>query len=863
MPAWNPWGEVMPPLGLVSPARMDWCVEAAKAQVDAKKACFLHRSTSKIGKSSRDDIKKGLDKDFKLVPAVDVVGEIGVPIKVVQDYVSAEGLRDSNCKTLPMTALLLIIYMMVGGMHYEAVKIGSAERAIKADIIENANFAWSKHFGHKGVYDVNSYADFWSWLDLGLMPALYQYGYGVSEGSNLTSVEMPFEDRPHITHHFRPIGGIRMSQVILSETPCVGDKAVLKFIEHTFSTTSCVGFIEALEEEQTERTVIQAGKIEGHPMERIEWLYAHWPKMTLDKRLRELQAGKYVDRHTLQLVLSMATFNTELSLYVVTYVSFRFSRGGAVHKRIDSVGFPSDRYEQGLPMIIVDAIFVLLMLYVAVVEVVAIIRAMCASGCKGLEMYASDAWNIVDWVSLTLFFYLCGYNYYTLRRTWILQDTVMQLDNGKVGSPEYITAVKEIFTELDYMVWSDDTFSLVASIFPVIIMLRLFKSFSAQPRLAVVTNTLYEASGELVHFMIIFLTILLTFSTMAHILFGRDMIEFRDPIPAFGSCFRVMLGDLDFHALVDAGGLVRASVWLTVFIVIMVLQMLNMLLVIVMETYSAVKAQADNMESLASTTTTVVKRLTGRVLGLRVGIVVIEECLVKKVAQLEADSGWSPEEKDTKTNPILTIDDFMDIVPGLQWEQARNIMTFAVLHFRTHSKGSKDAESENLQVQRVNHRTKRMFSLLQLILQHKGASNEASVPRIGAAEIADDLLPRQPFCSEGDFGCDSATLRALPEGCGAVRLDQIVVQDGGTGSYIEDMTPEGIPEASPRDRVQPEVVGLKEAPQGEAVLTEVDDLKDILRELTRIRQNMANMKEDVQRVGSTLEREEACKIWKC
>ena len=81
-------------------------------------------------------------------------------------------------------------------------------------IEEGATFAWSGNFGHKNaaileassllkhidersglrvrgwgiierscqVYDVNSLADFWSWLRLGFLPLLVQHSWAWSEG---------------------------------------------------------------------------------------------------------------------------------------------------------------------------------------------------------------------------------------------------------------------------------------------------------------------------------------------------------------------------------------------------------------------------------------------------------------------------------------------------------------------------------------------------------------------------------------------------------------------------------------------------------------------------------------------------------
>merc|ERR1719265_838278 len=49
------------------------------------------------------------------------------------------------------------------------------------DIMENANFAWSHAFGHKGLVDVHSFGDFWSWTRLGFIPLVVQPSWSYSE----------------------------------------------------------------------------------------------------------------------------------------------------------------------------------------------------------------------------------------------------------------------------------------------------------------------------------------------------------------------------------------------------------------------------------------------------------------------------------------------------------------------------------------------------------------------------------------------------------------------------------------------------------------------------------------------------------
>merc|ERR1719265_891946 len=128
-------------------------------------------------------------------------------------------------------------------------------------------------------------------------------------------------------------------------------------------------------------------------------------------------------------------------------------------------------------------------------------------------------------------------------------------------------------------------------------MLRLFKAFSSQPRLALVTQTLSLALVDIIHFGVVFITIFCTFCVMAIGLFGREMHEFSTFELAFSSCFLVLMGDFDYGAMFSEAR-VMGTVWFWAFQIVLVLIMLNMLLAIIMDTYSEVKDMSSDSETL-------------------------------------------------------------------------------------------------------------------------------------------------------------------------------------------------------------------------------------------------------------------------
>jgi hypothetical protein len=99
-----------------------------------------------------------------------VVLDQGVEMNVYLEFIKNELETEANCLQLPMTILLLLSFAFLATAHLGQKQIYAVEESIEFDITENANFAFAHAFGHKGLVDVNSIADFWSWMRLGFFP---------------------------------------------------------------------------------------------------------------------------------------------------------------------------------------------------------------------------------------------------------------------------------------------------------------------------------------------------------------------------------------------------------------------------------------------------------------------------------------------------------------------------------------------------------------------------------------------------------------------------------------------------------------------------------------------------------------------
>ena len=127
----------------------------------------------------------------------------------------------------------------------------------------------------------------------------------------------------------------------------------------------------------------------------------------------------------------------------------------------------------------------------------------------------------------------------------------------------------------------------------VLCLVRMFKFYRFQPRLAVVNGTLAKAGPDLFHFMLMFLTVLYGFAVITNILFGPQMQQYSSLARAFDTGFAYMnTAAPDIAKMSNVNG-IMAMVWYTSFMFLVTIVLLNVLLAILVDSYLASKEEQD------------------------------------------------------------------------------------------------------------------------------------------------------------------------------------------------------------------------------------------------------------------------------
>eukprot|EP00746_Dinoflagellata_sp_MGD_P048788 gnl/MRDRNA2_/MRDRNA2_221048_c0_seq1.p1 gnl/MRDRNA2_/MRDRNA2_221048_c0~~gnl/MRDRNA2_/MRDRNA2_221048_c0_seq1.p1 ORF type:complete len:305 (-),score=53.59 gnl/MRDRNA2_/MRDRNA2_221048_c0_seq1:91-885(-) len=224
--------------------------------------------------------------------------------------------------------------------------------------------------------------------------------------------------------------------------------------------------------------------------------------------------------------------------------------------------------------------------------------------------------------------------------------------------------------------------------------------------------TISSAAVDIIHFGLVFFLTLAIYAASALALFGQEMQEFATFPRSFRSTFLVLLGDFDLPAMEEVGrGL--AGFWFWSFQILVVNIMFNMLLAVVIDAYSAVKASTVNAETLWSQSYEIWTRYRGRAAGTRLSFYHILKVLNRNNAKNEAGM-----------YDVITAQDLCKEVEGLPVDQAQLIFTEVAHMLEKENRQEVSLEDAMEKLSKVESRANAIFRGVEIMIDT--SSNESS-----------------------------------------------------------------------------------------------------------------------------------------
>ncbi|EKX48586.1 hypothetical protein GUITHDRAFT_136691 [Guillardia theta CCMP2712] len=319
----------------------------------------------------------------------------------------------------------------------------------------------------------------------------------------------------------------------------------------------------------------------------------------------------------------------------------------------------------------------------------------------GLLAFLTDKWTLVDALNYILFVY------YIVLRISLIQMITHENNVIKVPTNRY-ELILERASAIIRMQLFGNFFNILLS------LLRCFKFYRFQPRLAIINNTIETSIPDLYHFLLMFITCLFGFAVMSHVLFGPQMKIFATLGDALGTGWmmypqrfsfllltsdRRMLGaGLDRYATMAYVDGKMAVIFYIAFMFLIFIILLNVLLAILVDSYMEAKdatvqkygGDEDSIPSIASDMVQISRHLFSFdaardeiVLEVRVGgreeeekvVVVIPMVVVEEEEEMDQSKGgcgWREQalgkEKAAlqlvKVKPQATVDELFLAIPS-------------------------------------------------------------------------------------------------------------------------------------------------------------------------------------------------------
>jgi len=420
----------------------------------------------------------------------------------------------------------------------------------------------------------------------------------------------------------------------------------------------------------------------------------------------------WLDEQAQRLEIGFVVYSPEYGLFSLVTVNFFFNRGGRIQKLVHvqsswANDFDRPFWELAL-MVSCDLLWILSLTYVLACEVSEVVKTVRSSKQRWHRSIREEylgLWNTVDWISIACA-YLVVAMFLRLRgATAQARAGLERLAAPAAGADrEGRLEAMEAFFELveDMCAW-ERIYRMTFTIYPMVVMARLFKSFDAQPRLAVVTRTLVSASSDMTHFFIVFLSVYSCMAVNGMLLFGQDLEDFATWERATVTCFRMMFGDWDYEQMRRVG-LLTSALWLWIFVLVIGVLLLNMLLAILMDAYGEVKSNATDARTLFKQISEILRRRREFLRGKRVRLTDIWAAFFRELGD---------EREMLESREPMTAERVLRRVPGMKPEQAKRTLAQAEQALRQSLAVPYTQEAVKTSVDTVDSRTRRIREELQ------------------------------------------------------------------------------------------------------------------------------------------------------
>mmetsp|Transcript_18481 Transcript_18481/g.39854 ORF Transcript_18481/g.39854 Transcript_18481/m.39854 type:complete len:787 (-) Transcript_18481:191-2551(-) len=525
----------------------------------------------------------------------------GVRAQHVISHLETEVNEDLSCRSLPGAFLLFGCFMVSCLLADESTLNFSTRSLLNEILTEDANFAYipgsqfqhdlgaDQDVGMKVLDNANTRQDVHSWFRLGFFP-LFQGSFATDDPADTSAIVTQWE-------YNAAIGGVRLSQELAPVEDC-RDPGLAKALANFDSCSPAFYFRSTPLSPHLPDILAREVKADNP----VRWFFFSEDWATIEARIDATLRpnSTWLQRRRGESVrAAVPLYNPELHTITVVYAEFFFARSGKQWARVLAPTLKLQVYYK-LAHIVADVICLLSVLRIFYIEgkelytIIVEAKQNEMARLHTLLQHFTQFCNAVD--------ELCAVGFAVLVYFWVQHiqntETLSEMLEGGAFSRRVMTgseaekeeALGALLDHVEMSLRHQITVGYIRSICLFLVPLRMFKAFSAQARLSILTRTFAVCAVELFHFLLVFFTLFMTWAVAGIVLFGNSIEEFADFERAMNTCLRVVLGEIVWYEVREEAGPIVAALWLWTFCFVNSLVVLNMLLAIIMDAYSEVKS---------------------------------------------------------------------------------------------------------------------------------------------------------------------------------------------------------------------------------------------------------------------------------
>jgi hypothetical protein len=464
----------------------------------------------------------------------------------------------------------------------------------------------------KKFADLNTIDDVWFWLQHGMIPELWHE----EPRSNPVNISLllskqsvvdarknamdPSRKPGHILRWSKVIGGVRLRQQRLrTTTDCRVDSQLINFfgqtchknsVAHTAFGPGKKNYVEGFVPTEKDKIATQYYDI---------YLDTERPiHIALESVQYMLKAHGWLDSSTdsLQVQVPFINFEATPALLGLMEIRFDFTRSGTVKKKIEVWTAAANPYDGFSLYIIPDLVWVGLLVYLLGKKIFKTVKYF--TNKRDRHDTLCNFWFMFDWFTITFGFVLIILWFFIVSESAVITDEIVAMppapawDAFQRAIDAYHKSWSSVLNRTSDLFALRDALRILQFVFAIQLIFQFLKSFRGQPKLAQLTLTLIEAAEDLIHFVLAFVVLFLSFAFTGHLVWGLRLKSWSSSTQCINSSFRALMGDVDLIAMYDISP-VTTVVWFWLFLWCIIFVMNNLLLATLYDHFQIVKEQAN------------------------------------------------------------------------------------------------------------------------------------------------------------------------------------------------------------------------------------------------------------------------------